>query len=79
MGAKLSVLPGTGETDPEGFERVTLGTTLASLVIIGSQLVAHRHGGGGAPSARARGSAPVRIVRRGGITTPLTKGAVQWN
>ena len=59
MGAKLSVLPGTGETDPEGFERVTLGTTLASLVIIGSQLVAHRHGGGGAPSARARGSAPV--------------------
>ena len=77
MGAKLSVLPGTGETDPEGFEMVTLGTNLASLVIIGSQLVAHRHGGGGAPSARALGSAAVRITRRGGITTPLGQGGPQ--
>jgi hypothetical protein len=31
---KLSVLPGTGETDPKGFEKVTLGTTPATLAII---------------------------------------------
>ncbi len=67
MGAKLSVLPGTGETDPEGFERVALGTTPASLVIIGSQLVARRHGGGSAPSA-VRAVPPPFELRRGGGT-----------
>ena len=41
-GAKLSVLPGTGETDPQGFERVTLGTTRASAVGIGRQLIVRR-------------------------------------
>ena len=54
MGEKLTVLPGTGETDPMGFEKVTSGATPATLVIIGSQLVVRRHGGGAAPSARAR-------------------------
>ena len=42
MGAKLSVLPGTGETDPQGFERVTLGSTQASAVGIGCQLIVRR-------------------------------------
>jgi hypothetical protein len=72
MGAKLSVLPGTGETDPEGFERMTLGTTPASLAIIGCQLVVRRHGGGGAPSARARFRRRSNYAQ-GGITTPLTQ------
>ena len=40
--AKFSVLPGTGETDPQGFERVTLGTTRASAVGIGCQLIVRR-------------------------------------
>ena len=42
MGAKLSLLPGTGETDPQGSERVTLGTTRASAVGIGCQLIVRR-------------------------------------
>ena len=42
MGAKLSGLPGTGETDPERFEWVTLGTTRASAVGIGCQLIVRR-------------------------------------
>jgi hypothetical protein len=42
MGAKLSLLPGTGETDPQGFERVTLGSTQASAVGIGCQLIVRR-------------------------------------
>jgi len=73
MGAKFSILPGTAESNAQEFERVTLDTLPASTVRIGCQLVARRHGGGGAPSARARGSAPVGIPRTGIATTPLTQ------
>ena len=77
MGAKFSVLPQRNETDAQMSERGTLAVYSERLVTIGCQLVARRHGGGGAPSARARGSAPVRSARRGGITTPLSQRGPQ--
>jgi len=61
MGAKFSVLPQRNETAAQMSERDTLAVYSERLVLIGFQLVVRRHGGGGAPSARARGSAPVRI------------------
>ena len=70
MGAKFSVLPQRNETDAQMSERGTLAVYSERLVTIGCQLVVSRHGGGGAPSARARGSAPVRIARRGGLLHP---------
>jgi hypothetical protein len=60
-GTIFLLLPQKQETGAEEFERVTLSITGATLVTIGCQLVVCRHGCGGAPSARARGSAPVRI------------------
>ena len=71
MGAKFSVLPQRQETNAQEFERDTLAKYSERLVLIGRQLVARRHGGGGAPSGGARGSAPVGIPRTGIATTPL--------
>ena len=74
MGAKLSVLPQRNETNAQMSERGTLAVYSERLVLIGCQLVVCRHGGGGAPSARARGSAAVRITRRGGSLPPSPRG-----
>ncbi len=76
-GTIFLLLPQRQETDAQISERGTLAVYSERLVLDGSQLVVRRHGGGGAPSARARGSAPVQIARRGGITTPLTQGGPQ--
>ena len=59
MVVKLSVLPGTGETDPKGFEKVTLGTTPATLAII--RFPARR-----ATAAAARRGAARRALLRAG-------------
>ena len=76
MGAKLSVLPWTGETDPQRFERVTLDTTPASLVIIGSQLVVRRR----RHAARLRAVvARFKRARRAQRHTPHPKGATVKN
>ena len=73
MCAKFSILPGMAESNAQEFERGTLAKYSERLVSIGCQLVARRHGGGGAPSARALGSAPVGIPGTGIATTPLTQ------
>ena len=73
MCAKFSILPGTAESNAQEFERVTLDTLPASTASIGCQLVVRRHGGGGAPSGGAHGSAPVGIPKTGIATTPLTQ------
>ena len=78
MGAKFSVLPQRNETDAQMSERGTLAVYIERLVRIGCQLVARRHGGGGAPSARARGSAPVHFPRTGIVSTPLTQAPTEW-
>jgi hypothetical protein len=71
MGAKFSVLPQRNETNDQMSERDTLAKYSERLALIGCQLVARRHGGGGAPSERARGSPPVHFPRTGIVTTPL--------
>jgi hypothetical protein len=73
MGAKFSVLPQREETAAQMSERGTLAMYSERLVLIGCQLVVCRHGCGGAPSARALGSAPVHFPRTGIVTTPLTQ------
>ena len=73
MCEKLSILPQRQETDAEEFERDTLAVYSERTASIGCQLVVRRHGGGGAPSGGARGSAPVGIPRTGIVTTPLTQ------
>ena len=78
MGAKFSVLPQRNETDAQMSERGTLAVYIERLVRIGCQLVARRHGGGGAPSVRARGSAPVHFPRTGIVSTPLTQAPTEW-
>jgi hypothetical protein len=78
MGAKFSVLPQRQETNAQEFERGTLAKYSERLVSIGCQLVARRHGGGGGPSARARGSAPVHFPRTGIVSTPLIQPRTEW-
>ena len=73
MCEKLSILPQRQETDAEEFERDTLAKYSERAVLIGRQLVVRRHGGGGAPSGGALGSAPVGIPGTGIATTPLTQ------
>ena len=68
---RFSILPQRQETDAEEFERDTLVKYSERLALGGCQLVTRRHGGGGAPSGRARGSAPVHFPRTGIVTTPL--------
>jgi hypothetical protein len=79
MGAKFSVLPQRNETAAQMSERDTLAVYPERLVLIGSQLVVRRHGGGGAPSARARGSAPVRIPAKRASLPPSPKGSYSEN
>jgi hypothetical protein len=78
MGAKFSVLPQRQETNAQDFESGTLAKYSERLVSIGCQLVARRHGGGGAPSARARGSAPLHFPRTGIVSTPLIQPLDEW-
>ena len=73
MGAKFSVLPQRYETAAQMSERGTLAVYSERVVLIGSKLVVRRHGGGGAPSGGAHGSAPVGIPKTGIATTPLTQ------
>ena len=73
MCAKFSILPQRNETNAQEFERDTLAKYSERAVLIGHQLVVRRHGGGGAPSGGAHGSAPVGIPRTGIVTTPLTQ------
>ena len=68
-----AVLPQTNETDAQMSERGTLAVYSERLVTIGCQLVVCRHGGGGAPSARARAVPPPFELRAVGITTPLPR------
>ena len=77
MGAKLSVLPQRNETDAQMSERGTLAVYSERLALDGSQLVARWHRCGGAPSARARGSAPVHFPQTGIVTTPLTQAPTE--
>ena len=62
MGAKLSVLSQRNEISAQMSERGTLTVYSERLVLSCRQLVVRRHRCGGAPSGRARGSAPVHIV-----------------
>jgi hypothetical protein len=73
MCAKFSILPQRNENNAQMSERGTLAVYSERTVLIGCQLVARRHGGGGPPSGGARGSAPVGIPRTGIATTPLTQ------
>ena len=71
MGAKISLVPGTGETDPQGFCRVTLGSTRASAAGIGCQLIVRRR----RHAARGSGQAPVHTLSRGAeLCTPQPAG-----
>ena len=78
MCEKLSILPQRQETDAEEFERDTLAKYSERTASIGCQLVVRRHGGGGAPSERARGSPPVHFPRTGIVTTPLIQPKTEW-
>jgi hypothetical protein len=73
MGAKISLLLGTGETDPQGFYRVTLGSTRASAAGIGCQLIVRRR----RHAARGSGQAPVHTrfthSRAARNSTPLSQ------
>ncbi len=71
MCEKLSILPQRNETNAQMSERDTLAKYSERLALVGLQLVARRHRLGGAPSERARGSAPVHFPRTGIVTTPL--------